>query len=831
MTANTISQPTDNVAAKQTPTACFHCGEECSDEVVFFDAKPFCCQGCRMVYEILQQNDLCQFYEIEKNAGVSLKGRSLQQYAWLDDAEVASKILDFNDGRIAKVAFHLPQIHCSSCIWLLENLHKLTQGVRESRVNFLRKEIAITFDPRETSLRKIVELLASLGYVPELNMATLEKGKPRAYDRRLTYQLGVAGFAFGNIMLLSFPEYLGLSDHEENFRTLFGYINLVLSIPVLLFSGRDYLKSAWHSLRTWTPGIDVPLALGMVVLFLRSAYDILSGTGAGYLDSLAGLVFFLLIGKWYQSLTYHRISFERDYKSYFPVAALLVNPHQEEKTVALNKLKPGDTIRLRNGEIIPADGILKKGRSSIDYSFVTGESELVHKHETEEVFAGGRHHGSSVEILLTKAVSQSYLTRLWNEHTFKQEKLYGTSQLADRVGRYFTVVILLIAFATLIYWLPEDTETAILAFTAVLIIACPCALALNIPFTLGNAVRILSQRGFYLKNTNVIEALNHIDTVVFDKTGTLTYSKKGSLIYQGKELDEEQKRLVKSLVRQSTHPISQYLEAYFGETDAQHKVEEFVEVPGKGIAGKVNGRRLRVGSVAFILGAESGEAPLHTVAEGHSSASVCIELDGKFLGCFLLRSSLRNGAAGVLSYFRSWAKTYLLTGDNDRDRTLLQSHFAEGENDSWFYANQSPSDKLVFVKQLQQLGHRVLFLGDGLNDAGALAQSNVGIAISENTNNFTPACDAILDARQFENLPALITYVHKALKAVRTTWIFALMYNLLGLSFAVSGTLSPLVAAILMPASSLTIVLIGVGLSSLEARRILRKVPLLQAAP
>ena len=234
MTANTSSHPADTLTTRSSPPACYHCGENCSDELVQFDDKPFCCQGCRMVYEILQSNDMCQFYEIEEKAGVSLKGRKLEQYAWLDDAEVASKILDFNDGRIARVAFHLPQIHCASCIWLLENLYKLAPGIRDSKVNFLRKEAAITYNPNETSLRKIVELLASIGYAPELNMATLEKGERKAYNRRLIYQLGVAGFAFGNIMLLSFPEYLGLSEEEATFRQLFGYINILLALPVFL---------------------------------------------------------------------------------------------------------------------------------------------------------------------------------------------------------------------------------------------------------------------------------------------------------------------------------------------------------------------------------------------------------------------------------------------------------------------------------------------------------------------------------------------------------------------------------------------------------------------
>jgi P-type Cu+ transporter len=383
-------------------TTCYHCGDECQDERILFAEKNFCCEGCKTVYEILNASDLTDFYNIEKNAGLSLKGRKTEQYTWLDDPEAAEKVLTFKDEKQSKLTLYLPQIHCASCIWLLENLHRFSPAIFSTKVNFLKREATITFDHGATSLRKVAELLASIGYPPDLNLGTLEGKARKPVSRRLIYQLGVAGFAFGNIMLLSFPEYLGLQESEIWMRQLFGWLNLALATPVAFYCGRDYLDSAWATLRTRQLSIDVPLALGIVVLYFRSAFEIVSNTGAGYMDSLAGLVFFLLIGKWFQQMTYHRISFDRDYKSYFPVAATrLVRSLRPDKSdpelesVSVNKLEPGDRILLRNGELVPADGILKNGIAKLDYSFVTGEAEPVERRAGEKIYAGGRHLGDA----------------------------------------------------------------------------------------------------------------------------------------------------------------------------------------------------------------------------------------------------------------------------------------------------------------------------------------------------------------------------------------------------------------------------------------------------
>lgn len=787
-----------------TSTACFHCGEDCPDDGIRLEDKAFCCHGCKTVYEILNANDLCKYYQLDENAGISLKARKKQQYAYLDDPEIVEALIDFTDGKATKVTFSLPQIHCASCIWLLENLYKLNDGILSSTVNFLKKEAYISFSNKTTTLRALVELLASIGYAPEINLGNLDKPPAKAVDRSFYYQLGIAGFAFGNIMLLSFPEYLGLDNNSGAwFQRVFGYLNILLVVPVVFYSGKGYLQSAWQGLRQRHLNIDVPISLGILTLFGRSVFEILAQSGAGYLDSLAGLVFFLLIGKWFQQKTYHRFSFERDYKSYFPIAATILKD-KKEHSAPLYKLAIGDTVLIRNQELIPADGLLKKGRARIDYSFVTGESEPVERAAGEKLFAGGRQMGDAIELLLAKKVSQSYLMQLWNEAAFQEENPSGISQLSDKIGRYFTTTVLAIAFLTLFYWLPKDASLAVNAFTSVLIIACPCAVALSIPFIFGNVQRIFAKRGFYLKNTTVIENLNEVTAVVFDKTGTITKVSQNEVYFSGKELSEEEKIWVKSLVRHSGHPISRQIADYFKNSPVQ-QVEKFEEITGSGLQGFVNQHFVRIGSWQFI--SKNKEEKL-------LQRGSLLEIDGQQKGFFSVQNTYRKGLNNLLQNWQNRYRIFLLSGDNEREKPVLKKFFPPKTT---LHFNQQPKDKLDFVQHLQKQSEKVLMLGDGLNDAGALKQSEVGIVIAEDTNNFTPACDAILEARQFALLPKFTGFVKAAIRLVYYAYALAFVYNAIGLSFAVQGVLSPVIAAILMPLSSITVVAFGVGTSSLLA--------------
>ncbi|HOY16301.1 MAG TPA: heavy metal translocating P-type ATPase metal-binding domain-containing protein [Haliscomenobacter sp.] len=817
MTASTTLKSNAGKVRVDNHTQCYHCSEPLPTIPIPFDEKSFCCEGCRTVYEILNTNGLCQYYAIDETAGISLRGKRREEYAFLDDPEVLKRLVQFSDGKTTRITLFLPQIHCASCIWLLENLYKLSDGVQSSQVNFLKRELHLVFSEEYTSLRKIAELLASLGYAPAINLGSLDEAARPVINRSFAYKIGVAGFAFGNIMLLSFPEYLGL-DHltESGFSKYFGLLNILLSLPVIFFSAQDYFRSAYQSLRRGELNIDVPLALGAAVLFLRSVYEILSHAGAGYMDSLAGLIFFLLIGKWFQQRTYHHISFERDYKSYFPISARK-KVGQTEQSVALDKLDAGDIIFVRNGELIPADAIILRGEAKIDYSFVTGEAEPVNIPSGERVFAGGRQMGGVIELSLSKKVSQSYLTQLWNEDAFNKKQESQASVLANKVSRYFTTAILLIGFMTLIYWLPRNTSIAINAFTAVLIVACPCAGALAVPFTLGNALRILGRFHFFLKNTNAIEALYRVNTVVVDKTGTITAGQKSAVQFVGSPLSATEKQLIAALSGQSNHPASKLIHSELSKDNPEeiaidYDVTEFRETIGKGVEATIGNRQIKLGARSFM-----DVLPTDSTIDGEG---VYVQINNEVKGYFVLEHFLRPQAVETLQYLQSLGEVYLLSGDNDREAELLAPIFKDRAN---LHFRQSPKDKLQFIQELQNQGKKVLMLGDGLNDAGALRQADAGIAITEDTANFTPASDAILSAERFHRLPAYMEYARRSIHLVFGAYSLALLYNIVGLSFAVQGTLSPVVAAILMPLSSISIVIFGTISSNWLAAKVLKK--------
>ena len=788
-------------------TVCAHCGEDCdsNNSSSREDGLSFCCQGCEMVYDIISQHDLCQYYDISPDAGIQLKGRKKVIYAFLDEPEVVEKMVAGSNGPKAYVLLQIPQIHCASCVWLLENLYRFHSGIFSSRVHFAKKQIAIQFDPQQITLRKLAEVLDSIGYAPTINLGTLEEGPPPV-SKKFIYQLGIAGFVFGNIMLFSFPEYLGLFDEDGiSFTRLFGYLNLGLILPSVIYSASDYFKSAWNAIRYRKLNIDVPLVIGMATLMIRSSYEIISQTGAGYLDSLAGLIFFLLIGKWFQQKTYHQISFDRNYKSYFPVSATRLQENDQEESISLDKIEPGDRLVIRNGELIPADGRLIAGEAKIDYSFVSGESDWQWVPLQAAVYAGGRQMGSSIQVLVEKRVSQSYLTSLWNDDAFKKDGKEPLQKMADQMGTFFTYSILGVATIAFGYWMNKDISIAIQAFTAVLIVACPCAVALGIPFIFGNALRILGKNQFYLKSIEVLEQFHHINAVVLDKTGTLTEKKFTAGNFNGAPLTDQERFLVAQAVIHSHHLVSKQIAAVIGEVG-----EDLVgwdlweEQVGQGILAAIPGWEVKIGQWQWVTGQQA------------SKEGTYVAINGQLKGCFTFASSYRMGIEKVFGYLKKWGAVFLISGDQPKDQEYLTQLF--GQSDRLKF-RQTPQEKLQFIQSLQKEGRQVMMIGDGLNDAGALMQSNIGIVISESDNNFTPASDGILKSGNFERIPQLLGFARSNRKVVYAAYTLALFYNVIGIGIAVQGLLSPIIAAILMPISSVSVVVLGVLGSNYQAYR------------
>ena len=768
---------------------CYHCGDT-NSVYVQFDEKYFCCNGCKTVYEILNQSELTKYYDLENNPGKSpevLQGK----YDYLDTTEIINSLVEFDDEIIQIVNLYIPHIHCSSCIWVLENLNKLNANIVASQVNFPKKSVRITYNVGDVSLKNIVELLCSIGYEPYISLDDAKKKKSKI-DYSLLFKLVTAGFAFGNVMFLSFPEYFELNGFWlDQYKPFFHQIMLVFSLPVVFYAAQDYFISAYKGLKYKILNIDVPIALGIFVLFIRSVYDITTHTGQGFLDSLCGLVFFLLLGKFFQQKTYSFLSFERDYKSYFPIAVTKING-VEEASISVHEIKKGDRILVRNQELIPVDAILIKGEARVDYSFVTGEAKPIKKISGDKLFAGGKQTKGLLEVEATKSISQSYLTQLWSNDVFKVNKQDQLESLTDRISKYFTIIILSITSLTGLYWYLVDSSVIINAVSAVLIVACPCALALSAPFTLGNVLRILGKQKIYLKNAEVIESLAKISTVVFDKTGTLTQSKESIIEYEGEVLSEGDLIAIKSVLRISNHPLSRMLYEYLGVLRSID-VKDFKEITGKGITGKVSERNIKLGSASFL--------GVH--ASTTNETIVYVSVNERLFGKYSFKNKYRKGVLPVFESLTKQHKLVVLSGDNEGEREYLKDLLPKHTQ---LLFQQKPEDKLEYIKSLQKQGEYVLMVGDGLNDSGALAQSDVGIVIAENVNVFSPACDAILDATKFNKIPSILAVGKSAKNLIIASFILSFLYNILGLSYAVTGNLSPIIAAILMPLSSISVV-------------------------
>ncbi|WP_025124447.1 heavy metal translocating P-type ATPase [Myroides odoratimimus] len=790
---------------------CYHCGNEVTTfNRIDFDDKEFCCNGCKTVYEIFSENDLSCYYDMEATPGATPEEAN-GKYDFLEKTEIINKLLEFNEGATNIVSLYIPHIHCSSCIWILENLHRLNDGVIRVLVNFPEKKATITFNSEKVSLKDLVLLLTKIGYEPYISLKNYED-KPQAIDRSLIYKIGIAFFSFGNVMMLSFPEYFNIDDiWMREYKDFFRWLILLISLPVFFYSASPYHLAAWKGIKTRNYTIDIPMSLGIIVMFIRSMIDIIFDLGPGFFDSMTMLVFFMLLGKLFQQRTYNFLSFERDYKSYFPIAITKIGEDGVEEPIQVYEVVKGDRLLIRNQELVPVDSILISESAFIDYSFVTGEAVPVEKKSGDKVFAGGKQVGDVIEIEAVNTVSQSYLTQLWSNDVFQKKVDIKYKTITDTISHYFTPVLLLISISAFIGWAFVDINAAFNVFTAILIVACPCALALTAPFTLGNAIRIYGRNKFYLKNVTVVEQMAKVNTIVFDKTGTITTNASSTIQYVGEELSKEEQGDIRNIIRASNHPLSRKLYNFLS-TKVVVKPELFEEIPGKGLLGTINKNSYLIGSPS-LLGIQSEQVLNET--------SVHVQINGEYKGKFVFANHYREGVTELFDNLTNIGyELAILSGDNDGEKEVLEKLLPSSTS---LVFNQKPEEKLEYVKRLQENGRNVMMVGDGLNDAGALAQSNVGVSVSENVNVFTPASDAILDAKMFKSLKSFLNYSNKSVKIIKLSYILALSYNVIGITVSIMNKMSPLVAAILMPISTVSIISFVTIMSNYFAKKIIKK--------
>lgn len=607
-------------------------------------------------------------------------------------------------------------------------------------------------------------------------------------------------------MLLAFPEYFGSNGDKwlQEKQWVFRVIMFFLSIPVFTYSARDFFSSAYTYLYYKYLHIDVPITIGIFTLFLRSVYEVILGIGPGYFDSLAGLVFFILLGRSFQIRTYRSFSFYKDYKSLYPIAVTRLNSSKEEN-IFLSEICKGDRLLIRNEEIIPTDSILIQGESLIDNSFITGESRPISKKIGDILYAGGRQKGGIIEIEVIKNVEQSLLTGLWNHKAFKKSGMYLDS-LVNKWSYYFTICVLIIALLTFIYWYFINKQHIFQTVCAVLIVACPCALAISAPFTLGNIISLFARKGFYIRDTHSLERIAKIDVLIFDKTGTLT-EREGSRIhfFKGRKMKKKHLNALKALFKNSKHPLSLGLYDFLNHNSKHtiQKISNFKELPGFGLQAIINGALYKAGSSTYI------NLPNLPIS---NSTQVFISKNEKFLGFFSFKHRYRPFLRKFFKKIKNY-KISIISGDNNSDRFSLKSILPI---DSDVFFCQTPKQKLNYISDLQQKGKKVMMFGDGLNDAVALKQSDVGVAVYEG-NNFFPECDIFIKAKELHNIYILLKFSYAGVLIVKIVCFISVLYNIIGLYFAISGNLQPVVASILMPVSSISVLLFSSAFTWLYA--------------
>ncbi|MBU3678568.1 MAG: HAD-IC family P-type ATPase [Candidatus Kapabacteria bacterium] len=782
---------------------CFHCGTESGIGAPAADGHTFCCQGCLSVYDLLRTHDSCQYYQFDDSQRRRPAAEPEDRFTGLDRAFATTA----SPGIAVRSTIHLrlPDMHCAGCVWLLERLSRFDSGILASRVDLLHQTVVVDYNNDETSPSAIARLLDSLGYPPAIGNIAAEGRNPSSARRTLTTQIGIAGFAAGNVMMIGLANYIaGPGGLDPLVQKVLTVVEIGLSALVLVTCTQPWLRAAWGSLRRGVVSLDVPVSIGILTIFSRSLFDILTGRGEGFLDSFTGLVFFLLVGRLFQQRAFESLEFERSMHSFLPITAMRRNGNDVE-TIGIDELQRADVVVVRNGEVIPADAILLHTVGVVDYAYLTGEVEPIECRPGTMLYAGGRVLGRALELSVVKPSSSSMMASLWSRQDIHTDRR-SIESTRERFGLAFTASVLGVAIGAAMWWLP-NMDMALNAFTSVMIIACPCALTLAMPITFGTAMGVLSRRGIFLKNVATLSELQRVTHVTFDKTGTLT--RPHTATYVGAQLSPDITAGLVALAMHSTHPVSRAIVA--AGPPSRVFVDDVQELPGVGIRCNHAGHDLALGSAEMILD-DDERAPYR---EGVSGSVAMI--DGHPVGRFVVRHEVYSGVASMVSALRQEGiSVSMVSGDSENGRTAVEHIFRPEE----IRLSTSPSEKVENIMLTKQSGKHVLMVGDGLNDIAAMSAANVSIAVSNGSSRIVPACDVMIDAANISTIDRLLSYAKAQKSVVTTAFWFTMAYNALGFYLAVSGRLSPVITAVMMPLSSLLVIAISVLGAQLTYRRI-----------
>lgn len=815
------------------PCTCAHCGLPVPEAAQRTGERAFCCSGCEAVWHALHSRGLGRYYELQQAEGERGNRPSPHaSHAWLDHAEFASRhVSTLADGR-ARVELRVDGLKCGACLWLLEALPRLERGLLSARVDLGRSAIALEWSPEAVRLSVLADRIAALGYQVRPLGARASREEWRRQDRRWLVDIGVAGAISGNVMAIAFGLYgaqLGWMDDAT--RQFLQWTSVLLAALAVAWPGRIYLRNAWSAVRTRTPHMDVPIALALLAGLFGGTAMTVAGRPGVYLESVSMLVFLLLVGRFVQFRQQRRARHEIELLcALVPQTArrVLVDGGVEE--VPTEALRAGDRVRVAAGDALPADGVLVSADAHLDQQLLTGEARPVRFGVGDPVFAGFRATGSPVELAVTAsgdATRAASIARMVEDAAGRRPPVV---EFANRIAGWFLLAVLVVAAATGAAWWTIDPARAPGAVIAMLVVTCPCALGLATPLTMVASLGKAARAGILVRGGDVLERLATPGTLVLDKTGTVTLGCMTVLRVRG---DARAVHLAAALERTSVHPVAKAIVAWAdGEVPAEgdhgrerpgagrvapHGVQERA---GRGICGMVGERAVSCGSGAFV--ASEGAVPdgglLLEAAEmvRHGMSPAFVAVDGRVRAVLGIGDPVRADARALVDGFvaRGW-DVRLASGDLPE----LVQHAAGvlGIDAGSCEGGCSPERKMTVVESIAR--RPVVMVGDGVNDLPAMAAADVGIAVRQGAQATVARADVALTGGGLGQLAALVDGARRTMRTIHVNFAISTAYNVVGAVLAATGLVSPLVAAILMPLSGLTVTAVALRMPRFDAAR------------
>ncbi|MCU7851346.1 MAG: heavy metal translocating P-type ATPase [Candidatus Thiodiazotropha sp. (ex Monitilora ramsayi)] len=807
---------------------CFHCSlpvpphEEVEAEIDG-ETQQFCCTGCKAVCQAIFSAGLEGFYQrTPEDACLAPPPEIPKELALYDLDEVQE---EFVGGLEEERDIHLlvEGIHCAACVWLIEHTLNAMHGVVTAQVNLSGKRLHVRWHNGRLPLSQIIQRLGQIGYAAVPYDPEVAEGALKKQNRHLLYRMAFAAFGMMNLMWISIALYAGASQGE--FRSLFHWVGFTLATPVLLYSGYPFYKGAWSGLKNFHLGMDLPIAIGASITYLYSVYVTLTGSVVGevYYDTVVNFLFVILVGRYLEAMSKRQaVAATQRLLDLQPRVATLFQDGGE-KMVPIRAVNIGDIVLVKPGERIPIDGLILEGRGSIDESMLTGESLPANKGPGDEVSAGTINSHGALQIEVKGSLKNTALGRIISLVEEAQGSKAPIQCLADQIVPWFVAATLGLATVTFLYWVGSSLEVALLAATSVLIITCPCAFGLATPMSIAVASGLGAKYGILVKNGEVLETLSSINHVIFDKTGTLTEGGMSVVgiytethVWEGsKEEDatEEVRSLMMKLAaveRFAEHPTAQaVLDWVASQSLDQHglKAKNFEYRPGQGVSATVDGEEIFVGNPSLLtrhnINTSETFKALSATLDNRGVGSIRVAVDGREVALLAVEDRIRSDAKDLIDALKAEGLSLTLLSGDRQDAAEAIAQRLGGMN---VIAEVLPEEKDQVVQQLQTKGERVAMVGDGVNDAPALVRADVGIAMGSGTDVSIASADIVLMSGELEKVRLAIGLSRRTLSTIRQNIGISITYNIIMVPLAMSAIVTPLVAAISMPMSSLAVI-------------------------